>query len=289
MISTFKSIALIGKYKSPDARDSLLALAALARSCGIDVLIEAQTAAITEISGYRVAGFDEIGATADLAVVLGGDGTMLDVARRLNPHDVPLAGINLGRLGFLTDVPLEHMLEVMTEIFEGQYDSESRILLDAAIEREGAVVSCGRVFNDVVVNMGISGRLIEFEIEIDGHYVMLLRSDGLVVSTPTGSTAYALSAGGPILQPSLQAVVLAPICPHTLTNRPIVVTSDSEIRIRLKEADDARIHYDGQIHFDLVTGDEVVISRAARQVRLLHPKGYSHYDTLRRKLHWNTR
>jgi NAD+ kinase len=199
---------------------------------------------------------------------------------------VPLIGINQGRLGFLTDITVTDMFDAVAEILSGQYVAEERILLNGQIRRNGEVVIESTAFNDVVVGKGGSGRLIDLEIAINSEFVYSQRADGLVVTSPTGTTAYALSAGGPIVHPTLEAVALVPICPHTLSARPIVVSSHSRIEIHLTYADDARVHFDGQHYFDLLSDDHVWITRASRPVTLLHPHSYSYYDTLRQKLHW---
>jgi NAD+ kinase len=286
MSQLFKTIALIGKYNSPEIGDSLLHLAQFLVEQEHAVLVERQTAESTGVTGYPLADLEEIGEQADLAVVLGGDGTMLNIARSLHAFGVPLVGINQGRLGFLTDVSVDTMLETMAEILAGDYLSEARFLLDVTIRRQGENVYEACAFNDAVVSKGATARLIELEVFVDGQFVYSQRSDGMIISTPTGSTAYALSSGGPILHPTLEAVVLVPICPHTLSNRPIAVNSESTIELLLLHADDARVHFDGQRHFDLQENDWVIVRRSKQMVRLLHPFGHSYYDMLRQKLHW---
>ncbi|HUW51120.1 MAG TPA: NAD kinase [Sulfuricella sp.] len=286
MSQLFKTVALIGKYNSPEIGDPLLRLARFLEEREYGVLVERQTAESTGVSAFPVASLEEIGEQADLAVVLGGDGTMLNIARSLHGYEVPLVGINQGRLGFLTDVSAETMLETMAEILAGDYLSEARFLLAVTIRRHGENVHEACAFNDAVVSKGATARLIELEVFVDGQFVYSQRSDGLIVSTPTGSTAYALSSGGPILHPTLEALVLVPICPHTLSDRPIAVNSESTIEILLLHADDARVHFDGQRHFDLQENDWVIVRRSRQMVRLLHPFGHSYYDMLRQKLHW---
>ncbi|MCE5180842.1 MAG: NAD kinase [Betaproteobacteria bacterium] len=286
MSQLFKTVALIGKYNSPATGDPLLRLARFLEEQGYGVLVERQTAESTGVGAFPMASLEEIGEQADLAVVLGGDGTMLNIARALHAYGVPLVGINQGRLGFLTDVSADTMLETMAEILAGDYLSEARFLLSVTIRRHGENVHEACAFNDAVVSKGATARLIELEVFVDGQFVYSQRSDGLIVSTPTGSTAYALSSGGPILHPTLEAVVLVPICPHTLSDRPIAVNSESTIEILLLHADDARVHFDGQRHFDLQENDWVIVRRSSHMVRLLHPLGHSYYDMLRQKLHW---
>lgn len=286
MKTPFQTVALIGKYNSAELNEPLLRLARFLEQRKLEVLLSQQTAERIGSAPYAAVSMAEIGARADLAVVMGGDGTMLNIAREVIEYDVPLVGVNQGRLGFLTDVSIDGMLETMEEILAGEYAAEERFLLDAVVRRQGQPVYQAYAFNDVVVSKGTSGRLIELEVFIDGQFVYSQRSDGLVVATPTGSTAYALSAGGPILHPTLEAMVLVPICPHTLSNRPIAVNSHSVLEVLLLHAVDASVHFDGQSHFDLQLNDWVVLRRSERNIRLLHPLGHSYYDTLRQKLHW---
>ncbi|MGE5028242.1 MAG: NAD kinase [Betaproteobacteria bacterium] len=286
MSQLFKTVALIGKYNSPQIGDPLLRLAGFLMEKQFTVLVERLTAESVGVTGYPTASLEEIGEQADLAVVLGGDGTMLNIARSLHTYGVPLVGVNQGRLGFLTDVSADAMLETMEEILNGDYLSEARFLLSVTIRRQGENVFEACAFNDAVVSKGATARLIELEVFVDGQFVCSQRSDGLIISTPTGSTAYALSSGWPILHPTLEAVVLVPICPHTLSNRPIAVNSESTIETLLLHADDARVHFDGQRHFDLQENDWVIVRRSKQMVRLLHPFGHSYYDMLRQKLHW---
>lgn len=250
------------------------------------MLLAAQTAEHLRMKDFPSRPLHQLAAESDVVVVLGGDGTMLSIARELAPHGAPLIGINHGRLGFLTDITVDVMFESVAEILSGQYVAEERILLNGQIRRGGRQVFEATAFNDVVLGKGGSGRLIDLEIAINSEFVYSQRADGLVVTSPTGTTAYALSAGGPIVHPTLEAVALVPICPHTLSARPIVVSSESRIELHLTYADDARVHFDGQQHFDLHSGDHVWITRAKHAVTLLHPHSYSYYDTLRQKLHW---
>jgi NAD+ kinase len=286
MHTPFKTVALVGKYDHRGMGESLVALARFLRGLGYEVLVAAQTAEHLGIAEFPTASLCELAERADAVVVLGGDGTMLSIARAVAPHGVALIGINQGRLGFLTDITIDGMFDAVAEILGGQYVAEARILLNAQVRRAGVPVFEGAAFNDVVVSKAGTGRLIELEVAINGEFVYSQRSDGLVVATPTGTTAYALSAGGPIVHPTLEAIALVPICPHTLSARPIVVSSQSRVEVDLTYADDARVHLDGQAHFDLVQGDHVWITRASRAVTLLHPHSYSYYDTLRQKLHW---
>ena len=289
MHAAFKNIGLVGKYDTQGMGDSVLVLARFLIERGYHVIVASQTAEYLQIDEFPTENLSELASHSDVMVVMGGDGTMLSIARTLALHGVPLIGINQGRLGFLTDITIDDMLDGIAEILSGQYVAEERILLHAQVRREGAAVYESAAFNDVVVGKGGIGRLIELEIAINSEYVYSQRADGLVVTTPTGSTAYALSAGGPIMHPKLEAIALVPVSAHTLSARPLVVSSQSRIEIRLTHADDARVHFDGQHYFDMLAGDQVWITRAARSVTLLHPHSYSYYDTLRQKLHWGTK
>jgi len=286
MQAPFQTVGLVGKYENQGMGESVLALAHFLRDHGYAVLMASQTAEHLGIDEFPTRNLFELATDCDAVVVLGGDGTMLSIARTLAPYGAPLIGINQGRLGFLTDITVDAMFDAVAEILSGQYVAEDRILLNAQVRRNGQTVYEGTAFNDVVVGKGVTGRLIELEIAINGEFVYSQRADGLVATTPTGTTAYALSAGGPIVHPTLEAIALVPICPHTLSARPIVVGGHSRIEISLTHADDARAHFDGQMHFDLQSGDHVWITRASRSITLLHPHAYSYYDTLRQKLHW---
>jgi len=285
-MSSFKTVALIGRYDSPDVATALATMGDYLRKQGREVLVEKETAASCGLSGFPVADFDEIGARADLAVVQGGDGSMLNAARHLAVHQVPLVGVNLGRLGFMTDIASVKMLDAMADILAGRHTIEERTMLAVEVRRNGGTEFSTFVLNEVVVNKGAVLRLIEILVHIDGESVYDLRSDGLIVATPTGSTAYALSSDGPILQPSVPAFALVPICPHTLSNRPIIVSDRSVIEITLRRSIDARLHLDGQLECKLLEGDQVRIGRAQHTIAFVHPPGYSYYAMLREKLHW---
>jgi len=283
----FKTIALIGRYNSAEVATGLAIMGDYLRKQGCGVLLEKETAAASGINGFPTADYAEIGAKADLAVVQGGDGSMLNAARHLAVHRVPLVGVNQGRLGFMTDIASAKMLDAMAEILAGRHVIEERTMLAAEVRRDGVVTLATLALNDAVVNKGAVGRLIEFLVHIDGEFVYDLRADGLIVATPTGSTAYALSSDGPILQPSVPGFALVPICPHTLSNRPIMVSDRTVIDITLKRSIDARLHFDGQMQCDLQEGDRVVIRRAEHTIKFVHPPGYSYYAMLREKLHWS--
>lgn len=287
MSPAFRTIALIGKYKSPEIAESLMALAGFLDSREIDVLVEEGTASLVGGNGFPVATYDTIGEQADLAIVLGGDGSMLAAARRLAESDVPLVGVNQGRLGFMTDLARDDMLDGVADLLEGKFKSEQRFLLDATVRRGEAVVFQTQALNDVVVNKGDLGRMIEFAVSIDGEFIYNQRSDGIIIATPTGSTAYALSANGPILHPAVPGIALVPLCPHALSNRPITISDDCRIEIVLHAPHRARVHADGQEKFELEAGDHVDVARSIRSIRFLHPLGYSYFAMLREKLHWS--
>jgi NAD+ kinase len=286
-MSTFKTVALIGRYESPGVARALAALGEYLRKQGRTVLVEKETAATKGANGFPVADYAEIGARADLVVVQGGDGSMLSAARNLAGRDVPMVGVNQGRLGFMTDIASSKMIDAMAEILAGRYTIEERTMLAAEVRRDGAVTLSTLALNDAVVNKGSVGRLIEFVVNIDAEFVYDLRADGLIVATPTGSTAYALSADGPIVQPGVPGFALVPISPHTLSNRPIMISDRSVIEISLKRAVDARLHFDGQLQCDLQEDDRVVIRRAEHTIKFVHPPGYSYFTMLREKLHWS--
>ncbi len=283
----FKTLALFGRYNTRQSHEAFMTLGGFLRDRGCEVLLDEDTAKSCELEGFAVANYAEIGARADLAVVLGGDGSMLNAARNLARSGVPLVGVNQGRLGFMTDIAADSMLEMIGRILDGDFAREERTLLSLNVRRDGTTIFSTLALNDVVVNKGAVGRMIEFLVHINGEFVYDLRSDGLIVSTPTGSTAYALSSNGPILQPGVPGFALVPICPHTLSNRPITVSDNSVIEITLKRALDARLHYDGQLQGDLSEGTQVVVSRAPHTIQFVHPPGYSYFAMLREKLHWS--
>jgi NAD+ kinase len=265
---SFRRIALIGKPRSAESESSLQQLRDFLRKRGCEVLAEGAT-------------------KADLAIVVGGDGTMLGAARELVRHHVPLVGINQGRLGFMTDIGHDDMQAGVGAILDGNYALEERSLLDAEIQRQGKPVLNTIALNEAVIGKGSQGRLIEFELRVDGEFVYRLRADGIIVATPTGSTAYALSAQGPILHPAVPALTLVPLNPHTLSARPVSVSDLSVIEIEMKHALDARAHFDGLALHDMVEGDRLILKRSADAVRFVHPPGYGYFATLREKLGWS--
>jgi NAD+ kinase len=283
----FQNVALIGKYKAPEIAGPLLRLAEFLSAKGLTVVVDSLTAEHLKDNPYPSMTLAEIGGAVDLAIVLGGDGTMLNIARTLSLCQVPLIGVNQGRLGFLTDLTLDNMLESITAMLEGKFVTEQRLLLAARVMRNDVEVYSGRAFNEVVVHRNNTSSMIEFEVRIDGEYLYNQRADGLIVSTPTGSTAYAMSAGGPILHPSLDVLELVPISPHTLSNRPIVVKGSSVLEILVHRTGDVQVRFDSHTSHELQLHDKIIVTRHPETVCLLHPAGHSYYHTLREKLLWN--
>lgn len=287
MKTSFKTVALIGKYKSPEIVEPLLRLARFLEERGVAVMLDRLTASHIKDCPYPVLLLEELGKQADLAIVIGGDGTMLNIARTFAPSDVALVGVNQGRLGFLTDISTDTMLETIGTMLDGKFVAEDRMLLRAEVFSTDKQVFDVLAFNDVVISKGAMGSMIEFEVHIDGQHIYTQRSDGLIVATPTGSTAYALSSGGPIVHPSLSVISLVPVCPHTLSNRPIVISSDCTVELVIRSDNDSRAHFDSHSHCELRAADRVLIRRYSHTIKLLHPLGHSYYGMLREKLNWN--
>ena len=290
MASRFKHAALVGKYNLSNAsntRSALLEVAQFLIAQGLDVSLERDTALNTGIADHGALTPAEIGQRCDIAVVVGGDGTMLGIARQLARFGTPLVGINQGRLGFITDVAMDHYAAALKPMLAGDYVEERRTMLEGKVYRDGGVIFEGYALNDVVVSRGVSASMVELEVRLGEASVTHLRADGLIVASPTGSTAYALSAGGPILHPSIAGWVLAPIAPHDLSNRPIVLPDSNEISIHIVSGRDASVNFDMQSLASLMQGDFITVRRSVHQVHFLHPLGWSYYATLRGKLHWN--
>ena len=292
MNSQFRHVALIGKYPASGAasgstRAALEDIAQFLSAQGCDVSIERETALHADLQGHAMLDAAGIGAQCDLGLVVGGDGTMLGIGRQLAPYDVPLVGINQGRLGFITDIALDGYRATLAPMLQGAYDEDRRSLMHARVMRDGRCVFDALAMNDVVVNRGATSGMVELRVEVDGHLVANQRADGLIVATPTGSTAYALSAGGPLLHPSNPGWVLVPIAPHTLSVRPLVVNDAGEVTIELVSGRDASANFDMQSLASLLHGDRITVRRSEHQVRFLHPRGWSYFDTLRQKMHWN--
>ncbi len=284
MQPAFRRVALIGKLRTAEIAVSLAQLTEFLRERGCEVLIEQETALDVGVPGSSYAA---LGASADLAVVVGGDGAMLAAARNLVRHHVPVVGVNQGRVGFMTDIGRNDMRAGIGAVLDGRYTIEERTLLDAEVLRGPKSVLRTLALNEAVLGKGAQGRLIEFDLRLDGEFVYTLRADGVIVATPTGSTAYAMSAQGPILHPAVPALALVPLNPHTLSARPVSVSDRSVIKIVLLRAMDARAHFDGFALTDMVEGDRLVLKRSADTVRFVHPPGYRYFATLREKLRWS--
>ena len=287
-MAVFKRIGLMGRFHSEQAKQTAERLLAFFKQNGIDVIVSENVADCLVEHSLTTMHIDELGAHCDLAVVIGGDGSMLGAARAVVQYGVPLLGINRGRLGFLTDIMPDDVEEKVGEVLAGDYISEPRFLVEMSVWRDGHEIGQGSAVNDVVLHPGRSAHMIEFELYIDGRFVYSQSSDGLIVSTPTGSTAYALSGGGPLMHPSLDAIGLVPLNPHTLSSRPIVVAGDSEIKLVIGDSNKEALSVtcDGQTNAVAKPGDEVIVRKKAETLTLIHPKDHSYYEACRSKLGW---
>ena len=286
MSQRFRHAAIVGKYQARGIRPMLEELAHFLVGLGLEVSFERETAQATGVTDFDSVPVQQLGKRCDLAVVVGGDGTMIGIARELAGHNLPLVGINQGRLGFITDIPHGQYRDALVQMLGGDYEEEHRSMLEGSVWRDGERIFDGQSLNDVVVSRGATASMVELKVDIDGDFVANIRADGLIVATPTGSTAYALSAGGPILHPGIGGWVLVPIASHTLSNRPIVLPDHGEIRITIVAGRDASANFDMQSIASLLHGDQIHVRRSAHKVRFLHPRGWSYFATLRRKLRW---
>jgi NAD+ kinase len=286
----FRHVALIGKYHASaasGARGILLDIARFLEKTGLEVSIEKDTASYASITEYPSLSVASIGAQCDLGLVVGGDGTMLGIGRQLACYGIPLIGINQGRLGFITDIALEDYQSALAPMLAGEFIEDSRHLMHGQVMRDGHCVFDALALNDVVVNRSATAGMLELRVEVDGRFVANQRADGLIIASPTGSTAYSMSAGGPILHPSIAGWVMAPIAPHNLSNRPIVLSQSAQIAIEVVAGRDASANFDMQSLASLLIGDRIMVRRSEHMLRFLHPMGWSYFDTLRHKLHWN--
>jgi NAD+ kinase len=289
MPPAFKTVAVVGKSDAASLPDVLDQVGRVLRARGIKVLMDPLTAGAARTKPDASVEMASLPAKADLCVVVGGDGTLIASARLMAENGVPLVGVNLGRLGFLTDIPADAAAAAMESILEGEFTPEQRLLLAGSVRRGRKTLVSELAMNDVVVARGAQGSMIEFAVTVDGEFIYSLRADGLIVATPTGSTAYALSVGGPILHPALSAIALVPISPHTLSNRPVALRSTSHVEITLVRGPDARANFDMQENFPLEPNDVVTVTAAPKPATLLHPKGYRYFGMLRQKLRWTER
>ena len=282
-----KNIAIFAKVHDPRCQDVALQLISWLRGKGLVPLVEAHLA---RHIGFTETIINDIPDKTDLVVVLGGDGTLISVARLIGAHEVPILGVNLGSLGFLTEITLVELCASVDRYLSGDYKISDRIMLHVAVVRNGSIIEEKRVLNDLVINKGALARIIDLETTINGNYLTTFKGDGLIISTPTGSTGYSLSANGPILYPELECFVITPICPHTLTNRPIVVASDSLVTVELKcIKEDVFLTLDGQVGVELKCGDEIRIRKAEKRTRLIISSSRDYFEILRTKLKWGER
>ena len=282
-----RKIGVLCKPKAPSGVATLNKLIPWLQKRNYQVFMDKETAAlINETSSH---GKEEISQQADLLIVLGGDGTLLGVARSAHPYNVPILAVNLGSLGFLAEISLNQLYPVLENVLSGKFDVERRMLLNACIWRNGKKVEDHNVLNDVVINKGVVARVINLQVLVNGQYMTSYRADGLIIATPTGSTAYSLSAGGPIIHPSMHTLVLSPICPFTLTNRSILIPDHSIIQVKLvAEYEDVRITLDGQEGYDMRAGDILEIKKTKTTLQLIRGPNKNYYQILRDKLHWGS-
>lgn len=285
-MSNFNKVGLISKSNDLSVSETLNNVYKLLQQRGLDVMLDNSTRGL--LGGPITVDIETIGQECDLAVVIGGDGTLLHAARELVNAEVPLVGVNRGRLGFLVDVSPEEGLHELTEIIDGDYQQEDRLMLNCRLARGGEIIHQSLAFNDMVMRTKNVLQIIEFEVSINGTFVITQRADGVIVSSPSGSTAYSLSSGGPIITPGLPAVVIQPICPHTLSSRPLVVNADTEISVLVteKKTVHAQMVCDGQVYNDLQNDDIIEVRRHEKPIRILHPSKYDYYSILREKLNW---
>lgn len=281
----FNTVAIVGRYETPDIVEPIKALTEILAASDYEVVFDFYTA--------KAVGRPEMGRRTqdlkmvDVAVVIGGDGTMLGFGREASGTELPLIGVNRGRVGFITDIPLADMFTAVPQILSGKYVREDRAMLSVEVVRDGNVIYQSRALNDVTVTRGGISGMVELSVNVDDQFMYEQRSDGIIIATPTGSSAYSLAAGGPLLHPRLRSVVITPIAPQKLSNRPIVLPGDSKIEVRLVAGTSINVHSDMQTYAELRIGDIVRVTRSHSVVPFLHPVGHDHYETLREKLHWN--
>jgi NAD+ kinase len=282
----FRHAAIIGKYQARGIRPVLEEIAHFLVGQGLEVSFERETAAATGVTDFEALAPAQLGQHCDLGVVVGGDGTMLGIARELAAYNLPLVGINQGRLGFITDIRAVDWAEALGPMMQGDYEEERRAMIEGNVWRDGETIFEGLALNDVVVSRGNTASMVELRIDVGDEFVANIRADGLIIASPTGSTAYALSAGGPILHPAIAGWVMVPIASHTLSNRPIVLPDGQDVTVTIVAGRDCSANFDMHRLASLLHGDQVRVRRSAQTVRFLHPRGWSYYATLRRKLRW---
>ncbi|MFC6439691.1 NAD(+) kinase [Bowmanella sp. JS7-9] len=290
-MTTFRTIGLIGKPDHPGANTSLKGILRYLKKRQCRILLEKNVAWKMDDDEVDITDLVSIGEQADLAIVVGGDGSMLGAARVLSRFNVAVVGVNRGNLGFLTDLDPDEFEPQLDAIFNGEYQIEQRFLIEAEVHRHGLLQSHNCAVNETVLHPGKVAQMMEFEVYVNDAFVYSQRSDGLIIATPTGSTAYSLSGGGPILTPNLDALVMVPMYPHTLSSRPIVIDANSEIRLKIssQNRDNLQVSCDGHEALSALPGDEVIIRKYAHKLSLLHPKNYSYFNVLRNKLRWGSK
>lgn len=289
-MSQFSKIGIVSKPDDQRIASTVQLLYQYLSGRSMDIYTDAISAKLINKAAAKPSSPEEIAEKSDLVIVVGGDGTILHASHSLIQKNIPLLGINVGHLGFLAEISPTEIEKQLDQIFAGHYREEQRFVLQASLTRDGKTINTSNAVNDVVVHAMQVVRMIEIETRVNQQYLNSLRADGYIVATPTGSTAYSLSGGGPILHPNINAIVLVPICPHTLSNRPIVIDADSEVEILLSEQNryTATVSVDGQINMDFLPGDTLKIQKAQRALRLIQPKNYNYFDVLREKLRWST-
>ena len=283
-----KKIAIFAKVHDPRCQDVAIELIQWLEARGLTPLVESHLS--RHLSCQGAAEHIDIPGSADMVVVLGGDGTLISVARLVGDREVPILGVNLGSLGFLTEVTLDELYPALESCLSGDYRVSERMMLRASVERDGIEIESHQVLNDVVINKGALARIVDLMTTVDGSWLTTFKSDGLIICTPTGSTGYSLAAGGPIIHPALDCLVITPICPHTLTNRPIVVDAGASITVTLKsDKEDVFLTLDGQVGMELQGGDIIRVRRAERRTRLVVSRSKDYFEVLRTKLKWGER
>lgn len=296
MNKIFQTIGLIGKPDHEGASQTLNQLHQFLLNKGYDLLIEERVAHQLPTCPSEVTSRREIGQRADLAIVVGGDGNMLGAAREFSGHDVAVIGVNRGNLGFLTDLHPDDFEEPLQEVLDGEFITEHRFLLEAEVFRDGQSLGCNKAMNEVIIHPGKMAHMLTMDVYVNDDFMMALRADGLILATPTGSTAYSLSGGGPILTPSIEAMILVPMYPHTLSSRPVVINGKSQVRVKFApqkgqgspEQADSQISCDSHIPISILPGDELIVRQHPQRLRLIHPRNYRYFEILRKKLGWGS-
>lgn len=290
-VTEFKTIGLIGKPQHAKAKQTLLALYHFLQKKDLKLIVDQRIVNDLDLDNIESSDLVGIGQSCDLAIVVGGDGYMLGAARVLARFDVAVIGVNRGNLGFLTDLHPDNFKQPLEQVLQGHYQIENRFLLEAQVHSHGHMKSCNTAVNEAVLHPDKIAHMIEFEVYVDDNFMLNQRADGLIISTPTGSTAYSLSGGGPILTPNLDAISLLPMFPHTLNSRPIVIDANSCVRLKISEKNktEMQISCDSHVNLSVLPGDEVFIQKTKHQLKLVHPKNYNYFHVLQSKLGWGNK